>query len=142
MRQILTLTLALVSCSNAAGPASRPVAPALEAGPALASSEPASEPADDGRPIYTRTQMRFILRGVEYEKGDIAADRDRWKTKAQLGEGYAAKLEAELAEAQTRAVWVPIGVGVGTAAFVATLTAIIVRVYDVTHQQPAAAPAP
>lgn len=149
MRLMPLLMLALMSCSSAGGPASSPVIvspaaletllpPGAELPPALrvSSSAPASAPVRDV-PIYTRGQMALVLAGVELEKGDIAAARDKALERAKLAEVYGVRLEAELRATQQRASWLPWVVGSAAALFGAAVGLVIGAVYEANKRPPA-----
>lgn len=143
------LMLVLANCSSAPGSASRPAAagpaqctncPASQATtlPAVNVTAPSSRPAGRDVPAYTRAEVAAIIAGAELEKGAIAKQRDEALERAKLGDGYAARLQSELAEAVARARWLPWAVGAGAAALAAAITAAVVHVVD--RSAPATAP--
>lgn len=154
MRLMPLLMLALMSCSSAGGPASKPAAAGLETllppgaelppitlatqnAPAVVSASPVSS---QEAPVYTRSQMALVLAGVELEKGDIAAARDKALERAKLSEVFAQRLQAELVSAQSRAAWLPWVIG-GAAALGGALVGLVVgAVVESNKRTPPATP--
>ena len=72
--------------------------------------------------------VRELLAGLELEKGDIEADRDRQMMRASQSERRLVEVSAEAAALRARGVWIGIGSSAGTAAAVLTIMLVTLKV--------------